>query len=46
MSANGQETNLLAKIPPLALTRESPPFDKGVNPGPARLAINAIPGNR
>ena len=34
----------LAKIPPLACG-QSAPFDKGVNPGPAKLAANAIPGN-
>ena len=36
----------LAKIPPLACG-QSAPFDKGVyTTGPARLAANAIPGNR
>ena len=34
----------LAKIPPLGFA-ESAPFDKGVIPGPAKLAANAIPGN-
>ena len=34
----------LAKIPPLACG-QSAPFDKGVNPEPAKLTANAIPGN-
>ncbi len=35
-----------AKIPPLACG-QSAPFDKGVDTaGPAKLAANAIPGNR